>query len=268
MNNLTVSILQLDLAWENPTENLKAIERQLYKLSSSDIVVLPEMFSTGFSMDSSRLAEQMDGETINRIKKLANQSDTAIIGSFICGDADFYYNRLVFIQPDGNIQCYDKRHLFRMAGEDNHFTAGGKRIIVNYKGWNILPLVCYDLRFPVWSRNTYDTDRRTFAKPDYDVLIYIANWPKARVGAWDKLLLARAIENQAYVIGVNRVGADGNDILYSGNSAVIDPKGEYILGPVIGDEISSTTELNYQELANFREKFPVGMDADNFRLGI
>lgn len=266
MKNLTVSILQLDLAWENPTENLNAIERQIQKLSSADIAVLPEMFSTGFSMDSSRLAEQMDGGTIKRLKKLANQYDTAIIGSFICEEAGFYYNRLVFIHPNGSILHYDKRHLFRMADEDHYFKAGEEKLIVNYKGWKILPLVCYDLRFPIWSRNVFETDRKTYVKSSYDVLIYIANWPKARVGAWDKLLQARAIENQAYVIGVNRVGADGNDILYSGNSAVIDPKGEYILEPIIDDEISTSTELDYQELANFREKFPVGMDADNFEL--
>tara|TARA_R110002049_G_scaffold64747_8_gene170505 strand:- start:947 stop:1753 length:807 start_codon:yes stop_codon:yes gene_type:complete len=268
MENLTVSILQLDLVWENPTKNLSAIERQLQNLGSTDIAVLPEMFSTGFSMDSARLAEQMEGESIKRLKKLSNQYDTAIIGSFICKEASNFYNRLVFIQPDGRIHQYDKRHLFRMAGEDNHFSAGSDRIIINYKGWKILPLVCYDLRFPVWSRNTFEMDRKTFAKPAYDVLIYIANWPSARIGAWDKLLLARAIENQAYVIGVNRVGVDGNDILYSGNSAVIDPKGEYIFGPIIEDEASLTTNLNYKELANFREKFPIGMDADKFKLGI
>ncbi|MDB9775826.1 nitrilase family protein, partial [Vicingaceae bacterium] len=183
-----------------------------------------------------------------------------------CEEAGFYYNRLVFIHPNGSILHYDKRHLFRMADEDHYFKAGEEKLIVNYKGWKILPLVCYDLRFPIWSRNVFETDRKTYVKSSYDVLIYIANWPKARVGAWDKLLQARAIENQAYVIGVNRVGADGNDILYSGNSAVIDPKGEYILEPIIDDENSTSTELDYQELANFREKFPVGMDADNFEL--
>lgn len=266
MEKLSISLIQLDLVWENPAANLALIEQELTKISNTDIVVLPEMVNTGFSMNSARLAEPMNGETITNLSALAKTNNVAIIASFICQENNHYYNRLVFIEPEGKLHHYDKRHLFRMAGEEDHFTAGNNRIIINYKGWKILPLVCYDLRFPVWSRNTFDTDRKTYLNPAYDVLVYIANWPKARVGAWDKLLLARAIENQAYVIGVNRVGIDGNDVLYSGNSAVIDPKGEYILTPVIEETITLISQLSYAELKNFREKFPVGMDADEFEL--
>ncbi len=264
MNDLVVTVVQIDLVWETPKANLDAIKEVLSSSRKSDIVVFPEMVTTGFSMDSSHLAEGMDEDTVTALCELSKCHDTAIVTSFICKSKDHYYNRLVFIEPNGKLHHYDKRHLFRMAKEDHHFSPGSNDLIVEYKGWKIKPLVCYDLRFPVWSRNRYETDRSTYANAAYDVLIYIANWPKARVAAWDKLLLARAIENQAYVIGVNRVGQDGNGIMYSGNSTVIDSKGEPLIVPITDEVVVKNCHLSYSELVNFREKFPVGMDADRF----
>ncbi len=264
MKNLVVTIAQLDLVWESPRENLTAIEKVLSTTKKSDIVVFPEMVTTGFSMNSAHLAERMDEETVTVLSEFSKRFNTAIVASFICKSDFHYYNRLLFVEPDGTLHHYDKRHLFRMAKEDDHFSPGSEELIVEYKGWKIKPLVCYDLRFPVWSRNRFETDRSTYVNAAYDVLIYIANWPKARVAAWDKLLLARSIENQAYVIGVNRVGEDGNGILYSGNSTVIDPKGEPIIYPFADQVSAKTCTLDYTELKKFRKKFPVGMDADYF----
>lgn len=263
MESLKVSYLQLDLYWENSQANLDHIENCLSAIESSvDLVVLPEMFNTGFSMSSSKLAQSMDGVLVKAIMKWSKHYGFAIIGSFICEEQGQYFNRLLFVHPDGKIEKYDKRHLFRMANETESFSPGTDRLIVTYKGWKIMPLVCYDLRFPVWSRNQFKVENEKVIS-EYDLMIYVANWPAARVGAWDKLLLARAIENQACVVGVNRTGFDGNNIEYNGHSTVIDAKGEYLKVPFESVGIQ-TVLIRKDNLEEFRAKFPVGMDADRF----
>lgn len=265
MNSLTISYLQLDLVWENSRANLMEIKKQLSLLDRSvDLVVLPEMFNSGFSMNSSQLAQSMDGELVKTMTNFAKEFDFAITGSFICQEGGNFFNRLLFVFPDGQIEKYDKRHLFRMANETDYFSPGNKRLIVNYKGWKILPLVCYDLRFPVWSRNQFKVIGNR-VDSEYDLLIYVANWPAARVTAWDKLLMARAIENQVYVIGVNRTGIDGKGIEYNGRSTAIDPKGDYLKAPS-SEVVVESVILRKDALQDFRMKFPVGMDADSFQI--
>ena len=256
--NLKVTIIQSELHWENVDANLAMFTDKINAIAEqTDIIVLPEMFTTGFSMDSIRLAETMDGKTVNWMKQQAVKKNAVITGSLIIEEGGRYFNRLVWAQPDETVFTYDKRHLFRMAEEDKHFSPGENRLIVEWKGWKICPLICYDLRFPVWSRNSL---------PAFDCLIYVANWPEARKEPWCKLLEARAIENQVYVVGVNRVGTDGKEINYSGNSAVIDPKGNVISNIRQGLNQFLTIELNKNELEDFREKFPVALDADEFEV--
>jgi predicted amidohydrolase len=258
--NLKVTIIQSELHWENVDENLAMFTDKINAITEqTDVIVLPEMFTTGFSMDSIRLAEKMDGKTVEWMKSQAKAKNAVVTGSLIIEEEGNYYNRLIWAQPDENIFTYDKRHLFRMAEEDKHFTAGENRLIVEWKGWKICPLICYDLRFPVWSRNSL---------PAFDCLIYIANWPEARKEPWSKLLEARAIENQVYVVGVNRVGLDGKEISYSGNSVVVDPKGNAISNITPSQNEITTIELNKIELEDFREKFPVELDADDFEVFI
>ena len=256
--NLKITIIQSELHWENVDENLAMFTNKINSITEqTDVIVLPEMFTTGFSMESRRLAEKMDGKTVGWMKKQAKKASAVVTGSLIIEEEGSFYNRLIWAQPDENIYTYDKRHLFRMAEEDKHFTAGEERLIIEWKGWKICPLICYDLRFPVWSRNSL---------PAFDCLIYVANWPEARKEPWSKLLEARAIANQVYVVGVNRVGLDGKTISYSGDSVVIDPKGNLIsdINPQLNE--IATIELNKQELEDFREKFPVGLDADDFEV--
>lgn len=263
--SLKITTIQSELDWENVDQNLDMFSRKIASIKEpTDIIVLPEMFNTGFSMQSEKLAEEMDGKSVTWLKEQARNTNAAIVASLIIKEHQNYYNRLVWVQPDGNYQTYDKRHLFRMAEEHHHFTAGKERLIVNYKGWRICPLVCYDLRFPVWSRNS--SLKTQSSEPVYDCLIYIANWPEARRDPWNKLLQARAIENQCYVVGVNRVGTDGKRISYAGDSAVIDSKGDLINTVKTGEEDIVTTELSMKNLTQFREKFPVSMDADSFRI--
>lgn len=258
--NLKITIIQSELHWEKVDENLTMFTEKIEAINEqTDIVVLPEMFTTGFSMESVKLAEKMDGKSVKWMKQLAVKKNAVIIGSIIIEEEGKYFNRLLWVQPDENVLTYDKRHLFRMAEEDKHFTAGEERLIVEWKGWKVCPLICYDLRFPVWSRNSL---------PAFDCLIYVANWPEARKEPWYKLLEVRAIENQVYVVGVNRVGFDGKDISYSGNSAVIDPKGNSISNIKTKLNETVTIELNKQALEDFREKFPVGLDADDFEVYI
>ena len=255
MENLKISLLQLNLIWEDSNENLKAIGKQLpFIRKDTDIVVLPEMFNTGFSMHSERLAQTMEGEVMEILKVWAKQYDFAFIGSFICEEESHFYNRLVFVEPSGKIQYYDKRHLFRMANENDYFKGGETRLIVNYKGWNILPMVCYDLRFPIWSRNT----------EDFDILLYAANWPTPRINAWDALLKARAIENMAYCIGVNRVGADGLGHNYPGHSSLYDPLGELI--SLSKKEEVLIVDVVKNEIDLLRNKLPFLNDRDRFSL--
>lgn len=256
--NLRISTAQYDITWEDKPKNLLKIKQLLTDLKGkTDLVVLPEMCTTGFSMNVSALAETMDEETISTMKQWAIDFDVAICGSFIAKEGDNYYNRGFFITPDA-IWHYDKRHLFRMGDEPLHYNAGDNKLIVKHKGFNICLLICYDLRFPVWARN-----RRN----EYDLLIYVANWPVSRIKVWNTLLAARAIENMAYVCGVNRIGKDGLGIEYNGNSVLLDAKGN-ILSASDNTEKPQTVELSLSQLYEFRDKFPVWKDSDNFDIHI
>ena len=258
MESIRISIIQTDIVWENKQENLRLLHEKLQSLRGiTEIVVLPEMFSTGFSMQSKILAESNSGETITLLKQWASQFQLAICGSYIATDNGQFYNRAFFLTPEGEEFYYDKRHLFRMGQEAEHFSAGDKRLIIPYRGWNIRLLVCYDLRFPVWSRNINN---------GYDLLIYVANWPVSRRLAWDTLLRARAFENQCYVCGVNRTGTDGYHLEYNGGSKVYSAYGEEVASLPDGQEGMTTVTLNLVSLNQFREKFPVWKDADEFHL--
>jgi predicted amidohydrolase len=260
MSPLTITIIQTDLHWENKTANLNMLEEKIIAIPGrSEIVVLPEMFSTGFSMNPSALAEKMDGESVQWMKKVAAQRKIILTGSLIIEEKGNYFNRLIWMLPDGNYGYYDKRHRFGFAKEDEFYECGSKRLIASVKGWKINLLICYDLRFPVWSRQQQQSE--------YDVLIYVANWPEKRINAWKTLLQARAIENQSYVVGVNRVGDDGNGIHYTGESMVIDPLGE-ILYTKKNEEDVFTIALEKEHLLQIRDKFPFLKDADKFSISI
>jgi omega-amidase len=281
MSPLTITTIQTNLAWENKAANLQALERKINELEEkTEIVVLPEMFSTGFSMQPQVLGETMEGETVQWMKEVAAKNKIILTGSLIIKESDHYFNRLVWMLPNGHCGYYDKRHLFAYGEEDKHYTAGNKRLIASVKGWKINLQVCYDLRFPVWARNrVLQTDKPTeensstspgaeipsVFSPEYDILIYVANWPERRNHAWKTLLCARAIENQCYVVGVNRVGRDGNNINYSGNSLVIDPLGE-VLYHMADEEDMFTITLQKEHLEEVRTKFPFWKDGDNFTL--
>ena len=251
---MKVALIQSPLAWENPLLNRNYFEEKMNSITESvDLIVLPEMFSTGFTMNPIEVFETMEGKTVLWLQSLAKAKNSAITGSLIIKEDDNFYNRLIFVFPSGDIQFYDKRHLFTLAGEDKTYTSGRKKLIVEYKGFKICLLICYDLRFPVFSRNA----------EDYDVLIYVANWPKQRINAWDSLLKARAIENMSYTIGVNRVGTDNNFLEYNGHSQIIDFSGNYLLEPQTDEEIYCTT-LHKSNLLEFREKFGFLNDRDMF----
>lgn len=256
-NVLKVFLVQADVKWQDVEGNLKMFDAIIdEQAGNTDLIVLPEMFTTGFSMEPERLAEKMDGLAVTWIKQKAIACNAAIIGSVIIEENGGYYNRLLFAHPTGELETYDKRHLFRMANEHEHYNAGVNRLIVNYKGWKICPLICYDLRFPVWSRNVND----------YDLLIYIASWPAARSFPWRSLLVARAIENQCFVVGVNRAGVDGTGLKYTGDSAAINARGEYLTGLVPGEIGAVSATLSLDDLNRFREKFPVMLDGDRFQI--
>ncbi|UYU46991.1 MULTISPECIES: amidohydrolase [Bacteroides] len=258
MHPLKISIVQTDIAWENKQENLRMLREKLHALrGTTEIVVLPEMFSTGFTMKSREFAEPVSGITVRILKELAADFQLALCGSFICSERSNYYNRAFFITPEGEEFYYDKRHLFRMGNEAEYFSAGNNKLIISYRGWNICLLVCYDLRFPVWSRNVNN---------EYDLLIYMASWPQARRLAWDTLLCARALENMCYVCGVNRIGVDGNKLIYNGGSVVFSAKGEVLASVPDGEEGIETISLSLISLQQLRDKFPVWKDADAFRL--
>lgn len=213
MNGLNIALLQTDLSWENPQKNLFNFSSQIAQINNDiDLIVLPEMFTTGFSMNASKLAEEVNGKSVNWMKAIAKKKNCAVVGSIITVEENQYYNRLFFVFPSGVFVYYDKKHTFTLAKENETYTSGNEKLIVEYKGWKICPLICYDLRFPVWSRNS----------ENYDILIYIASWPKKRINAWDALLKARAIENMSYTIGVNRIGKDGNNYEYTGHSILFD----------------------------------------------
>lgn len=254
-NQLKISLVQTNLYWENKTKNLAALEQSLAKIKATDLIVLPEMFTTGFSMNAKALAETMDGPTVRWMKQKAKAKKAALCGSIIVEEKKKYYNRLCFVLPNGDVFTYDKRHLFSPAGENEHYSAGTEKIIVNYKGWNICPLVCYDLRFPVWSR---------VVDNEYDVLLYVANWPAARNYAWEHLLIARAIENQAYVVGVNRIGKDAKGNEHNGSSCAVDPLGKVILNGPAKKAWVKTIVLDKTEQETLRTKLAFGKDADKF----
>ncbi len=240
MQTLKVHLVQSVLHWEDPKKNLAMFDEKLAGIDTApDLIVLPEMFTTGFTMIPHNHAEPMEGKSMQWMQEKAGQHNCVVTGSMIIRANGNYFNRLIWMQPDGNYQFYDKKHLFSYAGENKYYTPGSGKLVVELKGWKIMPVICYDLRFPGWCRNSYDEDRG-FA---YDCMINVANWPGSRSHAWRVLLMARAIENQAYVIGLNRVGADGNNIEYSGDSAVIDPKGENLSGIMPYREASETVNL-------------------------
>lgn len=260
MPTLSFTLVQTRLHWEDKVANLSMLENKIMGIRErTEIVVLPEMFSTGFSMQPQKLAEGMDGATVNWMKKIAAAKKIVLAGSIIIEEDGHYYNRLIWVLPDGHLGYYDKRHLFAFAGEDKAYTPGYKRLIAQVKGWKINLQVCYDLRFPVWAR------QHLAEAPEYDVLLYVANWPERRVHAWKTLLTARAIENQCYVIGVNRVGDDGNGIYHSGESMVIDAFGTTLYHKKDEEDIF-TIILEKDNLRQVREKFPFWKDADNFKI--
>lgn len=253
---MKIALIQAPLVWENPEENRKYFEDKINSIQEEiDLVVLPEMFSTGFTMHPEHVAETMDGETISVLKSLAKTKNTAITGSLIIRENGKFYNRLVFVFPSGEIKKYDKRHLFSLAGEEKIYASGTEKLIIEYKGWKICPLICYDLRFPVFSRNV----------EDYDLLIYVANWPIQRIQAWDILLKARAVENMCYTVGVNRIGEDGNNYPYSGHSQVVDFLGNYELEPQTSEGIF-IADLNKDQMLETRQKLGFLNDRDFFSL--
>ena len=266
MQDLSVSIIQTNLFWENSTANLANLEEKIAQISlPTDLIILPEMFTTGFTMNAKMVAEPMNFTTFKWMKQQAKRTQAVITGSFIVKEGDQFFNRLIWMRPDGSYETYDKRHLFRMGEEDRTFTAGTKQLIVELKGWRICPLICYDLRFPVWSSNVIPNIEHPTSNIQYDLLIYVANWPSVRSQVWDILLQARAIENQSYCIGVNRVGEDGMGLEYAGNSAVIDFKGNQLFYQKKSEAIVNQI-LSKKELENFRTKFPAYLDADEFEI--
>jgi predicted amidohydrolase len=268
-NELKIVGIQADLVWQNSKQNIAFFEQQIDQLEAAiDLIVLPEMYTTGFTMHPEEVAEQMDGSTIAWMQKVAAKKQAAICGSLVISEpmeaaydsnngnavpVGNYYNRFIFVHPSGKLQTYDKRHSFSLAGEDKVYTAGNQKTCIEYKGWKICPFICYDLRFPVWSRND----------DNYDLLIYVANWPITRITAWESLLKARAIENMSYVIGVNRTGTDGNNYAYSGNSLILNYFGE-ILSDLEKDRVgivSATIDKEQQELKRAKLGFLRDMDA-------
>ena len=253
---MKTALIQTSLIWENPTANRNHLSKKINEIVDKvDFIILPEMFSSGFTMNPKAVAETMNGETVAWLQHLAKAKNCAITGSLVIEEKGNYYNRLVFVHPNGDIQHYDKRHLFTLAGEDKVYTAGKGKLIVEYKGFRICPLICYDLRFPVFSRNV----------EDYDVLLYVANWPKIRTNAWDILLKARAVENMSYAIGVNRIGTDKNHHEYIGHSQVVDFLGDYILEPQETDSVF-IIDLDKEKLLETRKKLAFLDDMDNFRI--
>ncbi|WP_233900735.1 amidohydrolase [Tenacibaculum piscium] len=257
-NTLKIALIQSDIIWENPTINRLHFQEKINKLSSDiDLIILPEMFTTGFSIKANHLAETMNGDTVNWMLKIAKEKNCAITGSIIIkekGENSLYFNRLLFVHPSQKIDFYDKKHLFTLADEQKVFTAGHQKKIITYKGWKICPLICYDVRFPAWARN----------QENYDILLYVASWPSSRIDAWDSLLKARAIENMSYTIGVNRVGTDENRHQYNGNSVSYDSQGKCIVKNNTGEEVSLLIEIDKNKQDKIRRKFGFLNDKDTF----
>ncbi len=256
-NTLKITIIQSELHWENAEANRAIFSDKIKNIEGkTDLIILPEMFTTGFSMNAKKLAEPNNGKTLQWMINEAKKNNTAITGSVIISENNHFYNRLFFVFPNGNYEKYDKKHTFTLAKENETYIAGTERLIVDYKGWKICPLICYDLRFPVWARNT----------EDYDVLIYVANWPKTRILAWDTLLRARAIENMTYCIGVNRMGFDGNDHEYIGHSSVYDVLGKQISTTSFEKDFTETVVLEKEHVESNRKKLQFLKDRDGFTL--
>lgn len=256
-DTLKIAAIQSNLVWEHPQQNRLNFNTKINDISEQvDVILLPEMFTSGFTMTPQHVAETMQGETVSWLLELSKKTNAAIGGSLVIDENGTYHNRFVFAKPDGQLEYYDKRHTFTLAGEHKIYKAGETRIIIDYKGWKICPLVCYDLRFPVWARNT----------EDYDVLTYVANWPKPRIAAWDALLKARAIENMSYCIGINRVGLDANNHEYPGHSAVYDGLGELLSNIESGKEQTEVVTLNKNHLQTIRAKLKFLEDRDSFTL--
>ena len=254
---LNIALIQADLVWENPAENRKRFLQKIESISDSiDLIILPEMFTTGFTMNASKVSESMDGETILWMQNLAKDKNSAITGSIIISEENHFYNRLLFVYPSGKIATYDKHHTFTFASEDKVFASGNTKLIIDFKGWKICPLICYDLRFPVWARNT----------ENYDLLLYVASWPSPRINAWDTLLKARSIENMSYTIGVNRVGSDVNNYIYPGHSSAFDCLGNELCNSKNNEEVLIINlDKEYQE--SIRNRFGFLNDKDFFQLG-
>ncbi|WP_194777155.1 amidohydrolase [Pararhodonellum marinum] len=262
MEDLQIALVQTDLHWQDKSANLAMLEEKLWSnQTKADLIILPEMFPTGFTMEVETMGEPMNFNTTKWMQQMASQFKAVVTGSVIIKENGAYYNRLLWVTPEGTVSHYDKRHLFRMAQEDAYFDMGMKNQIVKLKGWNILMQVCYDLRFPVWSRNHADES----GNMAYDMVYYVASWPAPRASAWDILLKARAVENLAYAIGVNRIGTDGNEVPYIGHSAAYDFKGETLAFADEKEEILSVT-LSKKDLKRYREKFPAWKDSDRFEL--
>lgn len=256
---MKISVVQPDLAWENKLQNFSNLYKLIFPLyNETDLVILPEMFSTGFSMNPVKLCETPEGETLEWMRNIAVKGNFGICGSYIVKDNNQFFNRWVFVSPEKGIWHYDKRHLFSMGGEDRFFSAGKNRLVFSFRGARISPYICYDLRFPVWSRN----------RNEYDLMIISSNWPESRISVWNTLLKARAIENQCYVAGSNRIGTDGAGIKYCGDSMIINPRGEIIESARRNEECFINSEISLTELSEFRKKFPVSNDSDNFTIGI
>lgn len=258
---MKLSVIQTHLYWEDKEKNISNFENLIKTIQDVGVIILPEMFTTGFTMNSPALAEHLDGFTTKWLIQRAKDKNCCITGSFITTNGNQFFNTLLWVYPDGNYKFYHKRHLFRMADEHRYYSYGKDKIICEYKGFRFLPLICYDLRFPVWSRNQFETEN------EYDVLIYVANWPSVRIEAWKKLLYARAIENLSYAIGVNRIGKDNAGKEYNGQSMAVNFKGD-LMTSANAEEKIITIELNKEDLKLFRESFPAHLDADYFELKI
>lgn len=267
MSSLSVTSIQTHLHWEDKTSNLRMLEDKIMDLpQQTEVVILPEMFSTGFIMNPQILAEKMDGDTVRWMKTVASKKNIILTGSIIIEEGGDYFNRLIWMLPDGKYGYYNKRHLFAYASENKNYTAGNKRLIASVKGWKINLQICYDLRFPVWVRQKSNAQpEEKSSQPEYDLIIYVANWPESRSHAWKTLLTARAIENQCYVAGVNRVGNDGNGIYHSGDSMIVDPLGNILYTKAHTEEVF-TTVLHKEKLEAIRKQFPFWKDADNFMI--
>lgn len=252
--DLKITIIQPDIIWEDPRANLEKYSNWIENTGDTDVIILPEMFTTGFSMEPEKLKEPMDGSSVEWMKQVASAENASVVGSLIIEDAGKIFNRAIWVFPDGRTEIYDKRHLYTMGQEHLHYSPGNRKSVVEFKGWKFCPQICYDLRFPVFARNL----------EDYDVVFYMANWPSPRHHVWKNLLIARAIENQAYCFGINRTGTDGAGLTYLGDSACVSPKG---FAEFMGEEESIRTfDISYSKLHDFRKKFPLLNDRDNFKI--